>query len=131
MSKLQPMKPSQPPAPSSPSNPSNPSSLLNILKARFWSAVEDELGAYNSSVRRPLAMDPQCEAFIKDFIDDGCQQITSVYTPLERIDEAEENLRRFARAMFVETTGQGKIVLESAVFFSIKGIFCPGLWPFC
>lgn len=131
MSSMQPMQPSQPPIPGNPSSPSNPSSLLNLLNARFWSAVVDELGTYNSSVRKQLSIDPQCQAFIKKFIGDGCQQLINQNAPAAEINVAEENIRRFARAMFTSTTGQGRIVLETVVFISIKGIFCPGLWPFC
>ena len=123
MSQMQPLPPNLPPAPSNPSSPSGVD--LNSLISLFWRAFRQELAAAGG-----YSLNTTCERRVDIIITDGAKELVRIHAQKFQVDQAEENLRSFAREMISEGQRRGVLVLDESIFISVISFICP-LWPFC
>jgi hypothetical protein len=94
---------------------------------RFWGIVHDELERYG------LGLAEGCELDLQQFIASGVAKIrrTGGEASDKRVVKAEDQFRKFVRAMASEAKKQGYPELHEDTFAKARKLFCPGFWPFC
>jgi len=92
---------------------------------RFWAVVYDEMQG------NQLGIAPGCEDGLRQFIDKGVDELRRGGATKEQLRKAEDDLRRFVRAMAEEATKKGYNELHEDTLAWARSLFCPGTWPFC
>jgi hypothetical protein len=87
--------------------------------------------AFNEEVfAADFTISDQSREHVRQMVKKGVKELIKSTTQNHQVEQAEKDIRGFARRMIIVAKAAGRTELKETDYFSAFSFLCP-LWPFC